>query len=96
MRVADLLQAFMPPPALIGRVGKCRFASILAGVTTEETESVAARTAHRLEELIADVPGAGIQLPVTHFRDADRLEALLAEGSPADSRPLAKPVMLAD
>jgi hypothetical protein len=33
MRVADLLQTCMPPPALIGRVGKSRFASILAGVT---------------------------------------------------------------
>ena len=94
MRVADLLLTCMP--TLIGRVGKFRFASILAGVTTEEAESVAARTAARLEELIADVPGAGIQLSVTHFRDADRLEALLAEHAAHDSRPLAKPVMLAD
>jgi two-component system, cell cycle response regulator len=96
MRVADLLQTSMPLPALIGRVGKCRFASILAGVTIEEAESAAAHTAARLEELIVDVPGAGIQLSVTHFRDADRLEALLAEQAAHESRPLAKPVMLAD
>jgi len=96
MRVADLLQECMPPPALIGRVGKTRFASILAGQTTEEAEAESARAAARVDELLKSVPGAATEFSVTRFPDMDRMETLLAEHSAADLRPLGKPVMLAD
>ena len=96
MRAADLLQACIRPPALIGRVGKTRFASILAGLTTEAAEAETTRTAARLNELLKNLPGASVESSVTLFPDLDRMEALLAEHSAADLRSLEKPVMLAD
>jgi CheY-like chemotaxis protein len=96
MRVADLLQECIPPPALIGRVGKTRFASILAGLTTDAAEAEIARPAERVNELLKSFPGACVESSVTLFPDVDRMDALLAGHSASDLRPLAKPVMLAD
>jgi DNA-binding response OmpR family regulator len=96
MRVADLFQECMPPPALIGRVGKTRFASILAAMTTDAAEAEIARVAARVDGLLKNIPGASAEFSVTRFPDMDRMEALLAEHSSADLRSLAKPVMLAD
>lgn len=87
MRVADLLQECMRPPALVGRVGKTRFAAILAGLTAEEAEAEIARAAARVGGFLDNSPGADVETSVTHFPDLDRMETLLAEQSAADLRP---------
>lgn len=90
LRVTDLLKEYMPPPALIGRVGKCRFASILSSVTGEEAETALARVTERVDELLEWVPGATTGFSVTHFRDVSRMEALFADQTAIDSRPRSK------
>jgi two-component system cell cycle response regulator len=101
IRAADVLQDRLPSPALVGRVGKCRFASILTGVSSSEVRALMAGAAREIEDVLQRLVAASVSFSVHQLPDLGSLEALLSQitlAQPRQREPLchAKPVMLTD
>jgi len=97
MRAADVLQETMPAPALIGRVGKSRFAVLLAGMATDEAESQVARATAEIEEVLTGLVAANARFSVVQLNGMAGVEALLNDDETAlTTRWRTKTAMLAD
>jgi DNA-binding NarL/FixJ family response regulator len=97
MRAADALQETLPAPALIGRVGKSRFAVILAGMSIQDAKSQVAHAAAEIEEVLSSLVSAGTRVSVVQLESMQSVEALLHDDETATAaRWHTKTAMLAD
>src|SRR5579871_5437779 len=77
MRAADVLQDTIQAPALIGRVDKCRFAVILAGLSASDAELSTANAAAEIENALQGLVTANVNFSISRILDIDDLEDLL-------------------
>jgi len=97
MRAADVLQDTLPPPALIGRLEKCSFALILAGMGSRDAEALVARAAGEIEDILQSLVAATVSFSVHQLADVESLETMLNDGHDERESPWSgKTVMLAD
>jgi len=97
MRAADVLQDTLPVSALIGRLEKCSFALILAGMGSGDTEALIARAAGEIEDILQSLVAATVSFSVHQLADAESLETILNDGQDErESLWSGKTVMLAD
>jgi len=97
MRAADVLQDALPAPALIGRLEKCSFALILAGLGSRDAEALVARAAGEIEDVLQRLVAATVSFSVHQLADVESLETMLDDSQrERESLCHAKPVMLAD
>jgi len=97
MRAADVLQDTLPTPVLIGRLEKCSFALILAGMGSSDAEALIARAAGEIEDILQPLVSATLSFSVLQLTDVESLETMLNDSQgERESLWSAKPVMLAD
>ncbi len=96
MRAADVLRDTISAPALMGRVEKCRFVLILAGINSDAAENLVARCAAEIDDVLHGLVSATVSFSVRQLNDVDSIEHFLSAETAADPLWHSKPVMLAD
>lgn len=96
IRAEDLLRDVIPTPSLIGRIEKCCFAVIVAGVAKARAEALLAQAAEQIEEVLRCLVAATVTFSVHQLSEMGSIEELLNHQKVPDSPLLLKTAMLAD